>query len=69
MKQVSKSLIQDWCRYEERIELKTLTMLGEQVQNVNLIFNFLVLLGFLTPADKVSIWPTDEIRPPLNEVE
>ena len=66
---MSKSLIQDWCRYEGRIELKTVLMLGEQVQTVNLIFNFLVLLGFLTPADKVSIWPTDEIRPPLNREE
>ena len=48
-----KSVIQDGRWDEGRIELETVFLLGPQVQCVNMIFDLLILLGFLMTPDGV----------------
>ena len=44
-------------------------LLGSQAQRVNVIFNFLVLLRFLTSLNEVRFYSIGEVRSRLNSVD
>jgi hypothetical protein len=44
------------------IELEIVFLVGSQAQCMNVIFDLLILLGFLMPLDRVRYYPADEVR-------
>jgi hypothetical protein len=44
-------------------------LLGSQAQSVNVIFDLLVLLGFLAALDRVRYCVADEVRSQLKRVD
>ena len=63
-----KSVIQDGSWDERRIELEIVFLIGSEMQCVNVIFDLLILQGFLTAFDRVGFCIADEIRSQLNRV-
>ena len=61
-KRLRESVI-DHGRWDVRgIELESVFLIGSQAQCVNVIFDLLILLGFLIPLDRVRYYPSDEVR-------
>jgi hypothetical protein len=61
-KRLRESVI-DHGRWDVRgIELEIVFLVGTQTQCVNVIFDLLILLGFLMPLDRVRYYPADEVR-------
>jgi hypothetical protein len=53
----------DHGRWDVRgIELESVLLVGSQAQCVNVIFDLLILLGFLMSLDRVRYYPADEVR-------
>jgi hypothetical protein len=55
-----KSVIQDGSWDERRIELEIMLLFGPQAQCVDVIFDLLILLRFLTAHDGVRYCPVDK---------
>ena len=51
-----------------RIELEVVLLVGSQAQCVNVIFDLLILLGFLAPLDSVRYYLAIEVGSQLNRV-
>ena len=52
-----------------RIELEVVFFFGSQAQCVNVIFDLLILLGFLTPLNGVRYYLADEVRFSVEQAE
>ena len=57
-----KSVIQDGSWDERRIELEIVFLFGSEVQCVNVIFDLMILLRFLTSLDGVRLYSTTVVR-------
>jgi hypothetical protein len=52
----------DYGRWDvRRIELEVVLFVGSQAQCVNVIFNLLILPGFITPLNGVRYYLADEV--------
>jgi hypothetical protein len=53
VKRLRKSLVENRSRDIRRVELQVVSLVGEQAQNVNFIFDLLVFHDFFSTTDKV----------------
>lgn len=68
-KRLRELLVQDGRWDKRRIELEIVFLFGSQVECINVIFNFRILLRFLYSCDSVlEFCPADEVRSRLNKV-
>lgn len=55
MKGVRKPFVEDRDWYVRRVELKVVPLVGKQAQNVDVIFDLLVLQAFFSATYKVRV--------------
>jgi hypothetical protein len=55
MKRLRKPLVEDRDRDIRRVKLQVVFLVGQQAQNVNVIFDLLVLQSFFSATDDVGV--------------